>query len=379
MKHKNIYGLIAFTAVLCWALWNYSVSLGLLDKFYKMLLPFLIGGFIAFIVNVLMTKLEVIWDKVFSKGPLDKLEKMKRIICLLLSIAIIAAFFAFTVLLVLPELNSSVKTLIKLIPPAVEKMNIYLQEKAAQFNMFEDDFLYLQKQWNNAYQTLFQFIQDNKSLLLSRTWIATTTVVDVVTNFAIGIVAAVYLLLEKDVLKQSLKRTVYAFTSKARADYLVKAAKISEKVFHGYVAGQFSEALILGCLCFVGMLVIGLPYALVISVLVAVLGLIPILGTIISATIGCFLILVAAPEKIWVFLIFFVVLQRIEGDILYPKIVGKAVGLSELWVLVAVTIGGSVAGIMGMVMSVPLCSVIYTLLSEKVEQNLAEKNMSDLE
>ena len=144
MKNKNIYGIIAFTAVLCWALWNYDVSLKLLDNFYKVILPFLIGGFIAFIVNVLMTKLEVLWDKVFSKGPLDKLEKVKRIICLLLSIVIIAAFFAFTVLLVLPELNSSVKTLIKLIPPAVEKMNVYLQEKATQFNMFEDDFLYLQ-------------------------------------------------------------------------------------------------------------------------------------------------------------------------------------------------------------------------------------------
>ena len=379
MKNKNIYGIIAFTAVLCWALWNYDVSLKLLDNFYKVILPFLIGGFIAFIVNVLMTKLEVLWDKVFSQGPLDKLEKVKRIICLLLSIAIIAAFFAFTVLLVLPELNSSVKTLIKLIPPAVEKMNVYLQEKATQFNMFEDDFLYLQKQWNNLYETVFQFIQDNKSLLLSRTWIATTTVLDVVTNFAIGIVAAVYLLLEKDVLARSLKRTVYAFTTKERADYLVRAAKISQKVFHGYVAGQFGEALILGVMCFVGMLVIGLPYALVISVLVAVLGLIPILGTIISAAIGCFLILVAAPEKIWVFLIFFIVLQRIEGDILYPKIVGKAVGLSELWVLVAVTVGGSVAGIMGMVMSVPLCSVIYTLLSEKVEHSLSEKNMSDLD
>ena len=114
---------------------------------------------------------------------------------------------------------------------------------------------------------------------------------------------------------------------------------------------------------------------MVISVLVAVLGLIPILGTIISAAVGCFLILVAAPEKIWVFLVFFTVLQRIEGDVLYPKIVGKAVGLSELWVLVAVTIGGSVAGIIGMVMSVPLCSVIYTLLSEKVEEQLEEKNM----
>ena len=379
MKNKNTYGLIAFTVVLCWALWNYSVSLELLDKFYKIILPFLIGGFIAFIVNVLMTKLEVVWDKFFSKGPLDKLEKVKRVACLILSIALIAAFFAFTVLLVLPELNSSVKTLIKLIPPAVEKMNVYLQEKAAQFNMFEDDFLYLQKQWNNAYETIFKFIQDNKSLLLSRTWIATTTVVDVVTNFAIGIVAAVYLLLEKDVLVRSLKRTIYAFNTKERADYLVKAGKISQRVFHGYVAGQFAEALILGCMCFAGMFIIGLPYALVISVLVAVLGLIPILGTIISAAVGCFLILVAAPEKIWVFLVFFIILQRIEGDILYPKIVGKAVGLSELWVLVAVTIGGSVAGIIGMVMSVPLCSVIYTLLSEKVEEQLEEKNMGDIE
>ena len=379
MKNKNTYGLIAFTVVLCWALWNYSVSLELLDKFYKIILPFLIGGFIAFIVNVLMTKLEVVWDKFFSKGPLDKLEKVKRVACLILSIALIAAFFAFTVLLVLPELNSSVKTLIKLIPPAVEKMNVYLQEKATQFNMFEDDFLYLQKQWNNAYETIFKFIQDNKSLLLSRTWIATTTVVDVVTNFAIGIVAAVYLLLEKDVLARSLKRTIYAFTTKERADYLVKAGKISQRVFHGYVAGQFAEALILGCMCFAGMFIIGLPYALVISVLVAVLGLIPILGTIISAAVGCFLILVAAPEKIWVFLVFFIILQRIEGDILYPKIVGKAVGLSELWVLVAVTIGGSVAGIIGMVMSVPLCSVIYTLLSEKVEEQLEEKNMGDIE
>ena len=117
----------------------------------------------------------------------------------------------------------------------------------------------------------------------------------------------------------------------------------------------------------------------IVAVLVAVLGLIPILGTIISAAIGCFLILVAAPEKIWVFLIFFIILQRIEGDILYPKIVGKAVGLSELWVLVAVTVGGSVAGIMGMVMSVPLCSVIYTLFSEKVEQSLTEKNIRDID
>ncbi len=373
MKPKNFYSLIAFTAVLCWALWNYSVSLELLGKFYKIILPFLIGGFIAFIVNVLMEQLELVWDKL-----LPTCQRFKRISCLLASIALIMLFFALTILLVLPELNSSVKTLIKIIPPAVEKMNVYLQEKAAQFNMFEDDFLYLQTQWNNAYQNIFKFIQDNKSFLLSRTWIATTTILDVVINFTIGIVAAVYLLLEKDVLASNLKRAMYAFASQERAGYLVHAAQLSKKIFNGYVAGQFSVSLILGCLCFVGMLLFGFPYALVISVLVAVLGLIPVLGIIISSLVGCFLILVAAPEKIWFFLIFFTVLQRIEGDILYPKIVGNAVGLSELWVLVAVTVGGSVAGIIGMMISVPICSIVATLLHERVEQNLAEKNLRDL-
>ncbi len=373
MKPKNFYSLIAFTAVLCWALWNYTVSLELLGNFYKIILPFLIGGFIAFIVNVLMAQLEVLWDKLFPTC-----QRFKRVTCLLAGIALILLFFALSILLVLPELNSSVKTLIKIIPPAVEKMNIYLQEKAAQLNMFEGEFLYLQSQWNNAYENIFKFIQDNKSFLLSRTWIATTTIVDVVINFTIGIVAAVYLLLEKDTLASNLKRAVYAFASKERADYLVHAAQLSKKIFNGYVAGQFSVSLILGCLCFVGMLLLGFPYALVISVLVAVMGLIPVLGIIISSLVGCFLILVAAPEKIWFFLIFFTVLQRIEGDILYPKIVGNAVGLSELWVLVAVTVGGSVAGIIGMMISVPICSIAATLLHERVEQNLAEKNLRDL-
>lgn len=376
MRERNIYFVIAFTAVLCWSLWNYKVSLDLLDKGYNILLPFILGGFIAFIVNVLMVRVEQLWSFIFAKGPLHKLQRPASLI---ISLALIAAFFAFAVLLVLPELQSSVKTLSKLLPPAIAKFNVFLQEKAVQFNVSQEDIAALQAQWNEGYRILIEYIQTNKSLLLSRTWSATTSVVDLVTNFVIGIVAAVYLLLEKDVLLRNLKRLVYAFCTRQRADYLTEAGETARRIFTGFVAGQLTEAFILGCLCFAGMLVLGLPYALVVSVLTASLGLIPILGTFVSAAVGCFLILVAAPERIWFFIVFFLVLQRIEGDFLYPKIVGKAVGLSELWVLAAVTIGGSIWGIVGMVIGVPTASVAYTLLAGEVRKRLAEKKLQDLQ
>lgn len=376
MRERNIYFVIAFTAVLCWSLWNYKVSLDLLDKGYNILLPFILGGFIAFIVNVLMVRVEQLWSFIFAKGPLHKLQRPASLV---ISLALIAAFFAFAVLLVLPELQSSVKTLSKLLPPAIAKFNVFLQEKAVQFNVSQEDIAALQAQWNEGYRILIEYIQTNKSLLLSRTWSATTSVVDLVTNFVIGIVAAVYLLLEKDVLLRNLKRLVYAFCTRQRADYLTEAGETARRIFTGFVAGQLTEAFILGCLCFAGMLVLGLPYALVVSVLTASLGLIPILGTFVSAAVGCFLILVAAPEKIWFFIVFFLVLQRIEGDFLYPKIVGKAVGLSELWVLAAVTIGGSIWGIVGMVIGVPTASVAYTLLAGEVRKRLAEKKLQDLQ
>lgn len=376
MRERNIYFVIAFTAVLCWSLWNYKVSLDLLDKGYNILLPFILGGFIAFIVNVLMVRVEQLWSFIFAKGPLHKLQRPASLV---ISLALIAAFFAFAVLLVLPELQSSVKTLSKLLPPAIAKFNVFLQEKAVQFNVSQEDIAALQAQWNEGYRILIEYIQTNKSLLLSRTWSATTSVVDLVTNFVIGIVAAVYLLLEKDVLLRNLKRLVYAFCTRQRADYLTEAGETARRIFTGFVAGQLTEAFILGCLCFAGMLVLGLPYALVVSVLTASLGLIPILGTFVSAAVGCFLILVAAPERIWFFIVFFLVLQRIEGDFLYPKIVGKAVGLSELWVLAAVTVGGSIWGIVGMVIGVPTASVAYTLLAGEVRKRLAEKKLQDLQ
>lgn len=375
MQQKNIYRLVLFTAVLCWSLWNYKVSLGILGSAYDIIFPFLVGAFIAFIVNVLMVKLEHVWEFVFSKGPLLKI---KRPACMVLSFLMMLAVLVFTVILVVPELQSSFRTLAKLIPPAMAKLNVILHEKAIQFNVSAADWQQLYDQWMAIQNNIVQYIQTNKSLLLSRTWNATTSVVGVITELVIGFVAAVYLLLEKDELAQSARRTVYAFLSKDKADYVLSAARTTHEICTGFVGGQLLVAFLLGCMCFVGMLILGLPYALVISVLVGVLALIPIIGTFFSAAIGCFLIMVAAPEKIWYFIILFLVLQRIEGDLLYPRIVGKSVGLSELWVLAAVTIGASLGGIMGMILCVPFFSIIYRLFSQKVEAELQKKNLNDM-
>lgn len=375
MQEKNPYGLLAFAIVLIWALWNYSASLHLLGGLYHMLLPFIIGACMAFIVNVLMTKLEVYWRRYLKHSVVSRFE---RPVCLLLSLVLIIGFFAFFVLTIVPELHASMKLLVKMLPPALAKLDAYLQQKAQELAFSPDELAFVQAQAKEIYHTLLNYLQNNKRLLLEQTVSATASLLEVLTNCVIGFVAAVYCLLEKHRLVRNFKRVLFAFCSKERAAYVLHVLQTSEQIFRGFVSGQLVVALLLGVMYFVSMTLFGFPYATVISLMVAVLSLIPILGTFISALIGCFLILVAAPEKIWYFIILYFVLQRVEGDLLYPKIVGKAVGLSELWVLAAVTIGASLGGIAGMIICVPLFSVLYALLAEKVKRLLEEKNLRNL-
>ncbi|WP_293735597.1 AI-2E family transporter [uncultured Phascolarctobacterium sp.] len=375
MQEKNPYGLLAFAIVLIWALWNYNASLHLLGGLYNILLPFIIGGCMAFIVNVLMTKLEVYWRRYLKHSVVSRFE---RPVCLLLSLVLIIGFLAFFVLTIVPELHASMKLLVKMLPPALAKLDVYLQQKAQELSFSPDELAFVQAQAKEIYHTLLNYLQNNKRLLLEQTVSATASLLDVLTNCVIGFVAAVYCLLEKHRLVRNFKRVLFAFCSKERAAYVLHVLQTSEKIFRGFVSGQLVVALLLGVMYFVSMTLFGFPYATVISLMVAVLSLIPILGTFISALIGCFLILVAAPEKIWYFIILYFVLQRVEGDLLYPKIVGKAVGLSELWVLAAVTIGASLGGIAGMIICVPLFSVLYALLAEKVKRLLEEKNLRNL-
>lgn len=372
---KNIYKVITFAVILCWSLWNYQESLWLLGRCYSIVQPFFIGLFIAFIINVLLVKLENIYARLLTKKIFSD---WKRSICLVMSIAIILAVVAFTVLMVIPQLHDTFKALAKMLPGAWERFNLFMQQKTAAMTSYADFLQQAQSYATEGYKNLLAYLQDNKNTLLSQTFDATASLIEMLTSFVIGIVVAIYFLLEKEQLLRNIKRTLYAFCSPGRAAYLMEAGGIANRIFTDFVSGQIVEVLLLGLLYFIGMLVLGLPYAFTISVLVAILGLIPLIGTFISFIIGGFLILVAAPAKFWLFCVFFLALQRIEGDLLYPKIVGKAVGLSGLWVLAAVAVGGSLGGILGMVISVPACSVLYTLVTNEVEARLQQKKLQDL-
>lgn len=360
--------------ILIWALWNYEITLKILGSAINILMPFILGGAIAFVVNVLLAHLETSWQIAF-KG---RFNAAKRPVCLTLSFALITGIVVLLFINVVPELHNSLKVLAAKVPEALTRFNVYLHERIAVWNLSDNDIAYIQQEWKKLTNAAIVFWESNKGTLLSRTWNMTTSFVGTVTNVVIGVVFAIYILLDKERLAHSGRRAVYAFCSRENAGYWLNAASLSKKVFAGFVGGQLLEAFLLGLMCFAGMLILSMPYALVISALVAFLALVPIIGTMVSAVIGCVFILISQPEKVLPFIIFFIVLQRIEGDILYPRVVGKSVGLSGLWVLAAVTVGGGLFGITGMIISVPLCSVCYALLSDAVKKRLADKNLNDV-
>ena len=188
-------------------------------------------------------------------------------------------------------------------------------------------------------------------------------------------VFSVYILLQKEKLGAQCKKLLYAFLPQERAGQALSIAALSSRTFASFLSGQCLEAVILGCLFFIAMSVLRFPYALMISVLVGFTALIPLFGAFIGCAVGAFMILIIDPMRALWFVILFLVLQQIEGNLIYPKVVGGSVGLPSIWVLVAVTIGGSTMGIAGMLLFIPLCSVLYALLRRTVYERLQKKEV----
>ncbi len=275
--------------ILIWALWNYELTLELLGGALNILMPFILGCAIAFVVNVLLDRLENGWKFVFK----NRFAAAKRPVCVTLSLALITGVVALLFINVVPDLHNSLKVLAAKVPEALTRFNVYLHERIAVWDLSDSDIAYIQQEWRELTTAAIAFWESNKGTLLSRTWNMTTSFVGTVTNIVIGVVFAIYILLDKERLARNCRRVVYAFCSRADAEYLLNAAALSKKIFAGFVGGQLLEAFLLGLMCFAGMLILSMPYALVISALVAFLALVPIIGTMISAVIGCIFILIS--------------------------------------------------------------------------------------
>lgn len=365
---KNAMFLIAFTILFGWCVFHFEVIAGAVKTVLGLSKPFIIGGVIAFILNVLMNSLERGWDKLLAgQKEKTKIEKWKRPVCMILSFVIIIAFIIILFSMIIPEIGKTAAMLVEMVPAFLQKIN--------ELPIPEDILPNLEIDWEKILETVANLLGAGGKAVLNSTVSLASSVSGIVMDLVLGIVFSIYVLLQKEDLGRQLKKCMRAYLKEPVVERLLYVQSLSNRIFTSYVTGQVTEAFIIGVLCFIGMSLLSIPYAFMVSVLVGVTALIPMFGAFIGTGVGAFLILMVEPIKAVWFVVFIIVLQQVEGNLIYPRVVGKSVGLPGIWVLCAVTIGGGGLGLVGMLLAVPVCSILYTLLKEDVNKRTVKKTV----
>lgn len=376
----KIMGLILFTVLLYAGLQNTKLFADALRYLFGLMAPFVIGGCIAFVLNVPMRFFEI---KLFSRlkpAKGKRAGKAKRIFSLILTLVVVGGVIAIMLFLIVPELYQSISAIGREMSYARVRIPQLLDEATALLPMFESEIAsikdsFLNVDWKAIGSMLMEFFRNGN--ILSNTVSIATSVVSGFANAIIGIVFAIYILLQKENLGRQFRRLFYAFLPEKQVDRFLMVCGLTSSSFNSFLSGQCLEAFILGMMFFVSMSVFQMPYALVIAVLIGITALIPIFGAFIGCIVGAFLILIVSPIKALWFIVLFLVLQQIEGNVIYPRVVGSSVGLPSIWVLAAVTLGASLGGVLGILFAIPVFSVIYTLLRTDVRARIRERGIAE--
>ena len=365
---RNIVGIAAFCILLYWGLQNLGQVAHFWGKLTGLLTPFIIGGAMAFILNVPMRAIE--------RHLPPKLQRGRRSISLVLTLLAVVGVLMVVFFLVVPQLQETTQKIVRRLPTFWSNVQTYMYEL---MNKYPDLQEWLKDpatiDWAKITQNAMTWLQTRGVALVGNTVSAATGIISGFVSFFIGFIFAVYLLTQKETLGRQGKMMLYAWLPEKRADRVLEIAKLTSQTFSNFLSGQCLEACILGCLFAIGMLLFRMPYVLLVSVLVAVTALIPVFGAFIGCFVGAFLIMIDNPMQAVVFVILFLVIQQIEGNLIYPHVVGGSVGLPSIWVLTAVTIGGSTMGVVGMLVMIPLCSVLYSLLRTATRNKLRQKGV----
>ena len=370
---KQLRRLILFTIVILIALWNYAIIFGWIRFAFGIIFPFLLGGAIAFVLNVPMNFLE---EKIFHNKYLKEkkaVKKLARPVSLILTIAIVIGVVVLVMFIVIPELTETVLSLGRTIRTFIPDAQRFLEDLFKDNSEISKWLAGMNLNVDQIVNRAMSFFQNGAGDVLNSTFLAIGSIVSGVTTFVIAFVFACYVLLQKEKLRVQVIKVMYAFMPEKRVESCLEVCTLTAKSFSSFLTGQCVEALILGIMFFIVMTVINMPYTLLVAVLIAFTALIPIFGAFIGCVIGAFLILMVDPLKALIFVIVFLVLQQIEGNLIYPKVVGASVGLPSIWVLAAVTIGGNVMGVVGMLIFIPIVSVVYTLFRTSVYKRLKSK------
>jgi len=370
---KKILLLIAFAVFLFWGLTNYTILFGVARKVFGVLLPFVLGLSIAFILTVILRPAERLWDLVWKKKNRGKVLKAKRPVCLLLTVGFVTGIILILLFMVVPEIIRTAGSIAEEMPGYIASLQEKWKVLAEKFRLTSAELPKIEFDKEKIMASLVEFAKKGGASFFTKAYGMTASFFSGIFSLTMGIVFAMYVLLQKEKLGAQTKRLMRAFIQEKHADAILRVAGVSNKVFSNFVKGQLTEAAIIGVLCFIGMSIFSFPYAVAISALVGFTALIPIFGAFIGTGVGAFLILIDNPKKALFFILFILVLQQLEGDLIYPRVVGDSVGLPGIWVFSAVAIGGSLFGIMGILLSVPICSVLYTLLRQSVDKRLERK------
>ena len=374
---KKIRELIVFTALLVVALWKFDVVLGVLKTIWDIIFPFVLGGAIAFLTNVPMSFLEKkIFEKVKKKNKIVR--KLKRPISLILTIVLVVGVIALVMFGVIPQLTRTMGTLVTSINDFIPQMQSWIGE----FFHNNQEIMNLVDQIefdpDQAIKWGISLLGNGAGNMMNTTMSAVGSIVSGVATFFIAFSFACYILFQKEKLHIQIRKVFFAFLPRQKADAFLKVCSLTYRTFANFLAGQCLEAVILGSMFVVTLSILRMPYALLIGVLIAFTALIPIFGAFIGCAVGSFLIFMVSPQQAILFVIVFLVLQQIEGNLIYPHVVGESVGLPSIWVLAAVTIGGNLMGIVGMLVFIPLLSVIYTIFREFVYMRLKKQNIKQV-
>ncbi len=371
---KSLLLIIVLTILIYTAFQNVSIILYYISIACGISISFFIGGAIAFVLNVPMKAIE---NRIFNNKILkDKVpKKLARPISLVLSIIILIVIVAAVVNIVVPQLvltfYSIRNNIYSFIPKAVEFFkDVFKSDEAASYI---EEFRNLD--WQTIFNYMGNFLKSGGSVLNSTIGVV-TTIFSTTVNIVIGIIFAIYILIQKEKLSVQATKVLFALIPKKYAEMTLNVAKLSYKTFSNFVTGQCLEACILGFMFFIVLSICGMPYSLLIGVLIAFTALIPIVGAFIGCVISALLILMISPVKALIFVIIFLIIQQIEGNLIYPHVVGSSVGLPSIWVLVAVTLGGNLFGVIGMLIFIPLSSILYTLFKQWVNKRIVKNGVN---
>jgi len=336
-----------------------------LSMLFNAVLPLLVGCAIAYLINIPMS----FYEKIYFPNTKNKLlNKSRRPVCMLLAFLSFTLIIAFIIGLILPQFISCVQVIIAKIPDAMQ----YTLAAVKKIDMIPDSLINTLSgiDWNSQIGDIISTLTSGIGSVMD---IALTTIMSVFSGIVttiVSIIFAIYILSSKNKLKNQITKLMKRYLKENVCAKINHFLSVLNDCFHNYIVGQCTEAVIIGALCTLGMMILRLPYATMIGALVAFTALIPVAGAYIGAIVGAFIIVTISPVKALIFLVFIVILQHIEGNLIYPKVVGSSIGLPGIWVLAAVTIGGGVFGVVGMLLAVPIAACIYKLIGEDVNKNI---------